>query len=271
MGNVATVAATVVASTLLLVAVGPPSSAATHEREKGWKPVAYGTAVVSVPPSWHVEYELACPSGEGTVVMLGTPDGRTCPSAPSGYVFWVRPLGPWAATLGGDPTRRLHGLVVYEVPQELGAHGLTWAVPSLGVELTGQGPAARAVAGTLRRLHGSPATHTPKGWKLTGFSSLGISVPDAWVVTLAPACPGSLHGWITFGSSYVHSCGQGHTVNGVSVVTLGTVDYKTGTKRTVNGLTVYEKSYFWWIPSLDMNVWAKGPVASAVRHTVVRL
>lgn len=162
---------------------------------RGWLPVAYGDAQISVPSSWSLVTAGAAGCGPATgVVLLGggswCPASMHAPASPGTSVVTLRTTTS-SATGGGPPVMVVHGLAVY-------APGVAavYVVPALHTELTVSGPPQPRV---LRTLTYSPravvlagrASPPPPRWRRVTFGGVALRVPSAWPVRrpgYAPPC-----------------------------------------------------------------------------------
>jgi hypothetical protein len=117
---------------------------------KGWVPVDYGDAQISVPAGWNADYDALCPFARppGTV-FLGAPSSNAaqCPLAvgeegPQAY------LGRWAGTAVDWTRQSVNGVVVVKAPsRDLGE--ADYLVPSLGLLLRLTSSEAQSLLATL--------------------------------------------------------------------------------------------------------------------------
>jgi hypothetical protein len=176
----------------------------------GWVPVAYGDAQVSVPASFSV-YEPY--PGEPPCAVFATPGAFFVAPTPAKELVLSKQLcpqpGPARATLvvlvpmGKAPftdTREkltvVNGVPVYLVPPRSGVSLVGYYVPSLGVEVTADGPLARRVTDTLTSspravaLASGPAPAVPPSWRSVTFAGLRFSVPANWPINRTQVTPG---------------------------------------------------------------------------------
>ena len=157
----------------------------------GWVPVAFGNAQVSVPPTWWVLYNsppcpTGSPPGEGFVNPL--PGVFHCPAetapGPSTTVRFGPPTSPLSTVLGHPEV--INGIFVYPYPT---GPQSSYLVPSLGVEITVDGPLGQRVLDTLTRsardmaLASGTAPPVSSSWHSVSFTGLRFSVPANWPIT----------------------------------------------------------------------------------------
>jgi hypothetical protein len=132
----------------------------TRLTPRGWAPLPYLGAQISVPASWFIEssYASSCGPAKG-VVFLGE-------KAP-------------ATTFRGTGCGRLPANVVQLLPARSAR---------LGVQVSARGPLAGQVTGTLTRsprsvvLARGPAYAVPRGWRWDEFGGIRFATPAAWAV-----------------------------------------------------------------------------------------
>src|ERR1700722_1406805 len=152
-------------------AAGPLTDASVTP--KGWSPVAYENAQLSVPGSWLVESpkQLFCgmPQISGMIfvgVTQGFPKSFGC-DVPANLA-WILPAGKLPKGISQrKPTARIDGIPVYRVPSVKGT--TVYLVPELGVRVGARGKSAARVLATLTRsplsvvLRRGPAARVPAG------------------------------------------------------------------------------------------------------------
>ena len=162
----------------------------------GWVPVAYGDAQVSVPASFIVVYPGQIPfcgsvRSAGTLFLEPTPTTRTgpgCPAEVRSTLVRLASTRQVPAKYASEKPVILNGVPVYLGPTDELLARYTYYAPSLGVEVTADGPLARLVIGTLARsprataLALGTAPSVPASWRSVSFSGLGFSVPADWTV-----------------------------------------------------------------------------------------
>jgi hypothetical protein len=177
----------------------------------GWVPVAFGKAQLSVQDSWWVLYNSPpCPTGSppGEVFVAPPPGVFHCPAGtvpgPGTTVRFGPPTSPHSTVLGHPEV--INGIFVYPYPT---GPQRSYLVPSLGVEITVDGPLGQRVLHTLtwspRSVVLAPGSSpaVPSSWRYVSFAGLRFSVPDRW-----PS-----HRLVD-----VHECGaDGPTLNGNAV------------------------------------------------------
>jgi hypothetical protein len=156
----------------------------------GRVPVAFGKAQISVPAAWWVLYNsppcrTGSPSGE---VFVDPPPGVFhCPAetapGPNTTVSFEPPRSPLSAVLGYPEV--INGISVFPYPA---GPRRSYVVPSLGVEITVDGPLGQRVLHTLTWsprsvvLANGPAPKVPLSWRSLMFAGLRFSVPADWPV-----------------------------------------------------------------------------------------
>jgi hypothetical protein len=164
----------------------------------GWVPVAFGNAQISVPTAWWVLYNSPpCLTGSppGEVFVNPPPGVFACPleiaPGPSTTVRFGPPTSPHSTVLGHPEV--INGIFVYPYPT---GPQSSYLVPSLGVEITVDGPLGQRV---LRTLTWSPrsvvlasgtAPPVPSSWHSVTFAGLQFSVPPNWPITQTEVTPG---------------------------------------------------------------------------------
>jgi hypothetical protein len=155
----------------------------------GWTPLTYRDAQISVPSSWVVQAPLGSVCGVTTPggVLFGRPylsvrfSGSRCRLPPT--TVFVSTLRQYPRL---PPAQRINGIPVTRLPEGRGA--LSYAVPSLGVEVTAVGPKASRVIATLTRaprsvaLARGPMFAVPPGWRWHEFGGIAFAAPRAWPV-----------------------------------------------------------------------------------------
>ncbi len=164
----------------------------------GWVPVAFGNAQISVPAAWWVLYDSPpCPTGSPTgEVFVNPPPGLfACPleiaPGPSTTVSFGPPRGPLSTVLGHPEV--INGIFVYPYPT---GPQSSYLVPSLGVEITVDGPLGQRVLHTLtwspRSVVLAPGSSPaiPSSWQQVTFAGLRFSVPAGWPINRTAVTPG---------------------------------------------------------------------------------
>ena len=164
----------------------------------GWVPVAFGNAQISVPAAWWVLYDSPpCPTGSPTgEVFVNPPPGVfACPleiaPGPSTTVSFGPPRSPLSTVLGHPEV--INGISVYPYPT---GPPRSYLVPSLGVEITVDGPLGQRVLHTLTwsprsvvfASGSSPVV--PSSWQQVTFAGLRFSAPENWPVNRTQVTPG---------------------------------------------------------------------------------
>ena len=164
----------------------------------GWVPVAFGNAEVSVPPTWWVLYNSPpCPTGSppGEVFVNPPPGVFACPletaPGPSTTVRFGPPTSPHSTVLGHPEV--INDIFVYPYPT---GPQSSYLVPSLGVEITVDGPLGQRVLHTLtwspRSVVLAPGSSPaiPSSWQQVTFAGLRFSAPANWPVNRTQVTPG---------------------------------------------------------------------------------
>ncbi len=170
----------------------------TSATPAGWVPVAFGNAQISVPAAWWVLYDSPpCPTGSPTgEVFVNPPPGVfACPleiaPGPSTTVSFGPPTSPHSTVLGHPEV--INGIFVYPYPT---GPSRSYLVPSLGVEITVDGPLGQRVLHTLTWsprsvvLVPGPSPAIPSSWRYVSFAGLRFSVTANWPITLTQVTPG---------------------------------------------------------------------------------
>ena len=164
----------------------------------GWVPVAFGNAQISVPAAWWVLYNsYPCPTGSppGEVFVNPPPGAFACPLeiAPgsSTAVSFGPPRSPHSTVLGHPEV--INGILVYRYPT---GPQSSYLAPSLGVEITVDGPLGQRVLHTLtwspRSVVLAPGSSPaiPSSWRYVSFAGLRFSVPAKWPLNRTQVTPG---------------------------------------------------------------------------------
>jgi hypothetical protein len=164
----------------------------------GWVPVAFGNAQLSVPAAWWVLYDSPpCPTGSPTgEVFVDPPPGVfACPleiaPGPSTTVRFGPPTSPLSTVLGHPEV--INGISVYPYPT---GPQSSYLVPSLGVEITVDGPLGQRVLHTLtwspRSVVLAPGSSPaiPSSWQQVTFAGLRFSAPANWPINRTQVTPG---------------------------------------------------------------------------------
>lgn len=153
---------------------------------KGWIPVDYGDAQISVPPSWGVLYhppECGHTEGFRGVVLVDPRPNHCVPPPPQEEPTNEIELFPYAPGNLAKQPRLINGIPVY-------AMGSNWYdVPSLGISVYFDGNLGGRVLNTLTRsprdvvLGPSGPSTAPPSWQRLSFSGVQVSAPSSWPVT----------------------------------------------------------------------------------------
>jgi len=158
---------------------------------RGWVPIAFGDAQLSVPESWFALYgappcRFGSPPGE--VFVNPQPGVFHCPSEPGPGIATSVSLGPILIEKGlirYGHRKLINGISVYPYPVGP-AH--SYLAPSLGVEITIEGRLGQRVLHTLTWspravvLAKGPAPTVPSSWQRLMFHGLLVAVPGRWPV-----------------------------------------------------------------------------------------
>jgi hypothetical protein len=158
----------------------------------GWTPLTYRDAQISVPSSWVVQGPLGSICGATT--HGGVLFGRRYRPARLGGCRLSAGLVPattvYVSAIPYRPapvlTERINGIPVGSLPSARGS--VSYAVPSLGVEVTAVGPMADQVIATLTRspravaLAPGRSFAVPSGWRWHHFGGITFAAPGAWRV-----------------------------------------------------------------------------------------
>jgi hypothetical protein len=153
---------------------------------RGWVPVDYADAQVSVPFSWNI-WDGCAPSRQGSVFLTGVSPIEKVVCTGAADLVEIAPLSDSAR----GPYRVINGITAY------GIHGV-WNVPSLGVQVSVVGPLGASVLNTLTHSPRSVATRSPTApaipahWHRVVYGGLSLAVPASWPVEQtsqwAPGC-----------------------------------------------------------------------------------
>ena len=114
----------------------------------GWRSYTYDHATISVPSNWKVWHDTNCTSAAHDVLVLGKPKAPypcalLAASVSYAYVYTSTAKMPMGGliTVNGFPVS-----VSFGSPTEV-----TWALPTLGIDVAAAGPEASRILHTLRR------------------------------------------------------------------------------------------------------------------------
>jgi hypothetical protein len=157
---------------------------------KGWDPVDFGEAQISVPPSWVISLDpcfFLQPAGTAYLRLANSPS-YNCPPKSQDEVDLL-PLPVPAPNTRTELAHEIHGLDLYSASPD--APGDTaWLAPSLRVELILKGPLSTRVLDTITlsprvvALAGperSPPP-VPSSWHRVSFGGISVAVPPSWPV-----------------------------------------------------------------------------------------
>lgn len=167
----------------------------------GWTAVAVGDAQLSVPPGSQISYN-GCTTTAASVTVFLAPIHSVvfCWLEHPTTTVQFAPL-PAHATTRGERAVAVNGIATYPVtagsPQTPGPSVPGYEVPSLGVQITADGPMASKVLATLTRspravaLAAGPAPPVPSSWRRVTWAHISVAVPPAWPVQHVSTWPGS--------------------------------------------------------------------------------
>ena len=170
---------------------------------RGWAPVPYRNAQLSVPGLWLVEtpQQMTCEfSRHGGMIFAGVrpemPKGLGCGLTAS--LAWIVPAGHIPQGIRHRrPTAVIHGIPVYRLHSGKGS--LLYLVPKLGVRVGARGPRTRRVLATLTRsplsvvLRRGPSSAVPASWTWRRFGGVRFASPRSWSLQRE-------HQWATCGT-----------------------------------------------------------------------
>ena len=119
----------------------------------------------------------------------------------------------------------------------------------------------------------------PVGWVPVAFGNAQIAVPGSWSVLYdAPDCPIGKGPGELFVNPYETNCNPSAKTptNWVMLSPLLVFNHKNYKAEVINGITVYNPSPnsgrtpILEVPSLGVSIWAQGPLAQRVLHTLSR-
>ena len=166
----------------------PVSAVDLSSAPRGWVPVAYGDAQVSVPATWDVLTNAWCGRTLPPIIQLGkVSQSISCPTAPPPPTVQITPLGSIPAPYRNGHPVVLDGISVLRGPKSVAS--ISYFVPSLSVELSARGAMGTRVIDTLAAsprtvvlASGAPPV-VPSSWQSVSFAGLRLSVPADWPVT----------------------------------------------------------------------------------------
>ncbi len=155
---------------------------------KGWVPVDYGNAQISVPSSWVITLD-GCLFRDSVAFGSQPTQPDACSSAPNEPIanpdeVRISAL-PSYVKLQGEKLA-VNGLPLYRGLNDGGPGLAVWLVPSLGVRLELVGPISTEVLHTLTHsprevtLATSKPPAVPSSWHRVDFAGLSIAVPIDW-------------------------------------------------------------------------------------------
>ncbi len=166
----------------------PVSAVDLSSAPRGWVPVAYGDAQVSVPPTWYVMTSGWCGTTWPPIIQLGNvvQNAGCSPPAPSPPTVRITPLGEVPAPYRQEQPIRLDGISVLLGPNSVTF--ISYFVPSLHVEVWASGEMGKRVIETLAvsprvtALASGSAPAIPPSWRTLALAGLRFSVPAGWPV-----------------------------------------------------------------------------------------
>lgn len=154
---------------------------------RGWVPVTYREAQISVPADWQVTSTPPCDNTVPGYVVVGTASTklvlpRSCRLSPNMAAISAIPR----AAAGGRATTTVNGLGVVQIA---GAPGyLAYLVPSLHVRVQAWGPLASRVTATITRsplsvvlARGRPF-RVPAHWRWYDIGGMAFAAPARWAL-----------------------------------------------------------------------------------------
>jgi len=180
---------------------------------RGWVPVAFREAQVSVPATWYVLYDSPpCPvavSAPGEIFVNPPPGVFHCPSEHGPGIETIVKLLP--TSKGSPPSGsgrpfKINGIVVIPIGPQTVFH-IDLLVPSAGVRLAASGVLANRVVHTLTWspravvLAKGSAPGVPSSWRTQSFFGITFSFPAAWP-TLRTTYFVPLGGWCSAGAVF---------------------------------------------------------------------
>jgi hypothetical protein len=194
--------AAVAAGILLIVGIGvavaggsgtiarsPRSVAVANVTPRGWIPVDFGNAQLSVPPDWRIAYDDLCPAmvapGVIYVGFAAVPRDVACALGDSPSDATIVEMWPVAVGGGGFHPTTINGIPVLKATQR---QQVVVRAPSLGVEVNAYGPAADEVVDTATyspaavALAGGPTPSIQTDSRRLTVGAIQLSVPVHWRV-----------------------------------------------------------------------------------------
>jgi hypothetical protein len=163
----------------------------TAATPRGWAPVAYGDAQISVPADWRVATTPVCGRAAPGYVVLGNMSTNLivqnprCRQAPNTAAILLGAPGKGRGALAG--ATKINGIPVESVllaPSEDGS--VSYFVPGLHVMVTAHGSLARRVLATLTRsplsvaLAAGTRFPVPHSWRWHDFGGIRFATPARW-------------------------------------------------------------------------------------------
>jgi hypothetical protein len=160
----------------------------TAATPRGWAPVAYGNAQISVPPDWLVGDRPVCGRVGRGYVVLGTAStsfivrNPRCKQASNMAAVQILPPGQ------GQTHHRsgyINGIPVLGV-QPVARGYVSFLAPTLHVLISVRGPLGNKVLGTLTRspfsvvLAAGPQVPVPHSWRWREFGGIQFAAPAQW-------------------------------------------------------------------------------------------
>jgi hypothetical protein len=168
----------------------PQARTDTAATPRGWAPVAYGAAQISVPSGWELASSPVCGRAVRGYVVIGTTAtslavrNPRCEQAPNMAAIQV--LRP-----GQGQTHRRSGYVngIPVLGGQPAARGYAaFLAPTLHVLITVRGPLASKVLGTLTRsplsvvIGSGPHHAVPRSWAWHSFLGVSFAAPGGWAL-----------------------------------------------------------------------------------------
>jgi hypothetical protein len=188
---------------------------------KGWVPVDYGDARLSIPSDWTQLGEgWGCPRspliGQGVLLVPVGEDATSCPLSNQSNSVLIEPLQTSESLAKTKSSSVINGIAVYRlrnpgepVPSEQSENASPqWAVPALGIDLSLNGSLSSRILSTLtyspRSYVVAPglAPSVPTSWKRVNFGGVSAAVPGSWPSTTdsdwTEGCESPYNGGLTY-------------------------------------------------------------------------
>ena len=151
---------------------------------RGWVPVDYGKARISIPPSWTIlTTEGSCSTSPGGTLLIG-PEGKCLPSSSPNVYPTIASLTEWRGSVASmGPPRFVNGIAVYAPGVEA-----LYVVPRLGISLYLSGAYPGAVLSSLTyspravATAPGPSPTVPRAWHRYRWGNVSIAAPQSWAL-----------------------------------------------------------------------------------------